>query len=111
MPNGLLGALKRTKKAANTQIHKCVNRDTECVTREDAGHTHTDKLYTYMTGRTNHTVALLDSCIIFAQQRELGHFYDFPPNPVTQSSSEQIQPRTSQKGQTEAEPIRFTTSP
>lgn len=46
MSNGLLGALKITKKAANTQIHQCVNRDTECVTREDAGHTHTQINFT-----------------------------------------------------------------
>lgn len=53
--------------------------------------THTHKLYMYMTDRTDQTVALLDSCMIFAQQRELGRFYRFISNPVTQSSSEQIQ--------------------
>lgn len=39
MSNGLLGALKTTKKAANTHIES-VLRGTWSVWREDAGHTH-----------------------------------------------------------------------
>lgn len=100
MSNGLLDALKTTKKAANTHTHihrKCVKRDMECVKRRCWTHTH--KLYMYMTDTTDQTVALLDSCMRARPFLQI-HLESSNPKLV------RTDPARKSKSQPEAEPIR-----
>lgn len=58
MSNGLLDALKTTKKEANTHTHthrKCVKMDMKCVKRRCGIHTNTHKLHMNVTDRTDQT--------------------------------------------------------